>query len=119
MRLVLAVTFVLGSFLLPLAARAQPSATLPPPYESPRRAECDAELAKDFKWAAEIEQNNIRDFHEREARLVTDNNRHVVLAYGALWVLTAGFLALMFLRQKKLVAEIERLEGDVKKAAES
>jgi CcmD family protein len=50
---------------------------------------------------------------------VTNNNRHVVLAYGALWVLTAGFLALMFLRQRTLNAEIERLEAEVKKAVAS
>jgi hypothetical protein len=45
-----------------------------------------------------------------------NDNRHVALAYGALWVLSAGFLGLMFLRQRKLDAEIARLEAEVKKA---
>jgi hypothetical protein len=112
-------TFVLVLLAAPLAA-AQPAETAPAaPYESPQRASCDAELAKDPRWSAELEAEYIKKFHEDQSRIVTANNRHVVLAYGALWVLTAGFLALMFARQRKLVAEIARLEADVKKAAES
>ena len=113
-------TVVLVLLAAPLAS-AQPAATTTPaaPYESPQRAACDAELAKDPRWSAELEAGYIKKFHEDQARIVTANNRHVVLAYGALWVLTAGFLAMMFARQRTLVAEIARLENDVKKAAEA
>src|SRR5687768_9265632 len=111
MRTSLVMLFVLGTASVALAQTPAPEpAGMPPPsYESPQRAACEAELAKDARWFAEQKQTFIREFHEEEARVVTNNNRHVVLAYGALWVLTAGFLGLMFLRQRKLDAEIARL----------
>jgi CcmD family protein len=105
----------------PAAPASPPAATAtgqpPAPYESPQRAACQAELDRDARWRAELGREFETAFHEAEARRVTHNNRHVVLAYGALWVLTAGFLALMFLRQKKLLSEIARLEAEVAKAA--
>jgi hypothetical protein len=58
-------------------------------------------------------------FHEDEDRRVQRDRKHVFLAYGAIWVLTAIFLALQWMRQQKLAAEIARLEEQVKKAASS
>jgi CcmD family protein len=40
------------------------------------------------------------------------------MAYGALWILTAGFLVLLWLRQRRLTAEIERLDAKLARAAE-
>jgi hypothetical protein len=107
----------------PPAAAAPAPATIPPPaagdapYESPQRDACEAELAKDARWHAELEAGMIKTFHEREARQVTANNKHVAMAYGALWILMAGFVAMMFFRQRTLSAEIQRLEDEVKRAA--
>jgi hypothetical protein len=107
----------------PTAAPAPAPATIPPPaagdapYESPQRDACEAELGKDARWNAELEAGMIKKFHEREARQVTANNKHVAMAYGALWILMAGFVAMMFFRQRALSAEIERLEAEVKQAA--
>jgi CcmD family protein len=106
--------------LVAAPAAAQDGAALPPPpYQSPMRDTCQAELDKDPVWSAALEQRYVGEFHERESTVAMADQRHVYLAYGALWVLTAGFLALMFLRQRRLAAEIERLEDEVKKAAAS
>jgi hypothetical protein len=39
------------------------------------------------------------------------------MAYGALWGLTVVFLVLLWLRQRRLMAEIERLAQQISKAA--
>jgi hypothetical protein len=41
--------------LLAPAARAEEAAP-PPPYESPQRATCEAEMAKDARWRAEAKK---------------------------------------------------------------
>lgn len=120
MRILLVILFVGlagAAYAQPTAAPPEPGAMPAPPYQSPDRDRCAAEIEKDPVWRAELQRRFETEFHEAEARRVTANNRHVVLAYGALWVLTVGFLGLMFLRQKKLLAEIERLEAEVKRAA--
>lgn len=107
--------------LLSLAGRgtalAQPKEP-PRPYQSPMRDQCQAELAKDKKWMAELKDTLRPEVHEAEAALIQKNEKHVVMAYAGLWVLTVGFLVLLWLRQRKLVAELEVLEAKVAKAAE-
>ena len=88
------------------------------PYRSEMRDQCEAELAKDKQWSAELEQSVRPAVHEADAAIMLKNKKHVVMAYGALWVLTVAFLVMMWLRQRKLTAEIARLEAKVAKAAE-
>ncbi len=101
------------------AATAQPGKEPPRSYQSPMRAECEAELAKDKGWSAELKDTLRPSVHEAEASLITRNNKHVVMAYAAIWILTVGFVILLWLRQRRLLAEIEALEKKVAKAAES
>ena len=99
-------------------AHAQPKKEPPRAYQSPMRAECEAELEKDKKWTAELKDTLRPEVHEAEAALIQRNEKHVVMAYAGLWVLTVGFLVLLWIRQRKLVAELEALESKVAKAAE-
>lgn len=98
----------------------------PPAYESPMRDQCEAELARDHKWAKSLEdmiravyRDEVRPaVHAEDAALMLTNKRHVVMAYAALWILTVGFLLLMWMRQQKLVGEIARLERELSRAVE-
>jgi len=40
------------------------------------------------------------------------------MAYAAVWILTVGFVVLLWFRQRRLVAELDALEKKVAKAAE-
>lgn len=87
------------------------------PYRSPMRAECEAELGKDRAWQAEL-RNEVRpDVHQEDANITMRNKKHVVMAYGALWGLSVVFLVLMWMRQRRLAAEMDRLAAQIAKAA--
>lgn len=88
------------------------------PYRSEMRETCEAELAKDKLWSAELQESVRPAVHEADANIMLKNKKHVVMAYAALWILTVAFLVLLWLRQRKLVADIARLESKVAKAAE-
>jgi hypothetical protein len=100
-------------------AAAQPPAKEPPrSYQSPMRGQCEAELGKDKGWRAELKDSLRPEVHEAEAALIQKNEKHVVMAYAALWILTVVFLVLLWFRQARLVREIAELEDKVAKAAE-
>jgi hypothetical protein len=42
--------------LAAVASAAEPDAMPPPPDESPQRAACDAEIARDARWNAVLEK---------------------------------------------------------------
>jgi len=88
------------------------------PYKSDMRGQCEAELARDKRWAAELKNQLRPEIHQEDANLTMTNKRHVVLAYAALWAFVVVFLVLLWARQQRLVSEIARLERDVKKASE-
>jgi hypothetical protein len=100
------------------AASAQPKKEPPRSYQSPMRDQCEAELARDKGWNAELKASLIPEVHEAEADLIKKNKKHVVMGYAALWILTVVFLVLLWFRQRKLVAELDALEKKVAKAAE-
>lgn len=83
-------------------------------------ADCEDEFRKDQvwqrQWASVIKKDLKPEVHRTEAQRISTNNRHVVMAYAGLWILAVGFLVLMWLRQAKLMNEIERLESELKKA---
>lgn len=63
------------------------------------------------KLAAEVELQ-----HENAAKAIAKNEKHVVLAYAALWVLAAGFLLFLWRRQQALKTEIANLKRDLEAA---
>lgn len=103
----------------PTAAQpAQPAATAdgkPPPYQSQMRAQCGAELRKDLSWQADIDSYCDTRAHEKSAASIQRNERHVFIAYAVIWVLLAGLVGFMWLRQGRLNAEIKRLEDELRR----
>jgi len=89
----------------PSAAPSQPPAGKDPALEA-RRMQCRAEFASDL---AEMELES----HQRSARLIATNERHVILAYAALWVLAVGFLVYQWQRQRELDRRIHQLQRDL------
>lgn len=54
--------------------------------------------------------------HENAAKAIAKNQKHVILAYAALWVLAAGFLLFLWRRQQALKTEIANLKRDLEAA---
>lgn len=96
---------------------AEPPAATSGEYHSPLRATWRDEIRLDAGLKADIEGALREAVHSRESASFTRNNRHVVIAYLAIWVLTVGFVVMLFLRQGKLQAEIARLSGELAQAA--
>jgi len=97
-----------------------PDPKAPPthPYESPMRQQCEDELSKDAAWWHDLEARLRGKIHRQAATEITTNNRHVIIAYGAMWVIAMGFVLMMWRRQQALKAEIERLTRELKQAEE-
>jgi hypothetical protein len=54
--------------------------------------------------------------HRAEEKAIAKNERHVILAYAAMWVIAAGFLMMLWRRQQRLVAEIGQLHRELAEA---
>lgn len=106
------VFLVLG---VPGAASAQVKS--PGPYVSEMRDQCIAELQKDAEIQVACMTQYSNEFHEQDSRQATKNKKHVIMAYAALWGIVAIFVTGLWIRQRKLSAEITRLEFELKKAA--
>jgi hypothetical protein len=72
----------------------------------------DAETAK--AWCAD---HDTLAAHEDAQYHVQKNERHVILAYAAMWLIAAGFVVFQWRRQIALRAEIARLRSDLEAAA--
>lgn len=88
----------------------------PPPYESPMRQQCEDELDKDDAWWFDLESRLRTHIHEQTSKEVTTNNRHVVMAYAAIWLIAVGFVVMLWRKQQALRAEIDRLSRELSKA---
>lgn len=86
------------------------------PYESERRQECEKELARDGAWWLNLQARLRTQIHEQTSREVTTNNRHVVMAYAAIWLIAVAFVVMLWRKQQALRAEIERLSRELSKA---
>ena len=54
--------------------------------------------------------------HQRAAASIQKNEKHVILAYGAMWLLAVGFVLFLWRRQAGLKAQIETLRADLERA---
>ena len=104
----------------PAAAPGPAPGEAPAPYRSPMREQCEAEMAKDSLWSGTVRAEIRREYDDawqtdNTTRLAKDN-QFVIWAYSVLWVILIGFVVIVFLRQKKLVNEIERLRAEVDRA---
>ena len=55
--------------------------------------------------------------HLDAAEHIAKDQKHVILAYGAMWVIAAGFVIFLWRRQQALKAEIAALRKDLDKEA--
>jgi hypothetical protein len=55
--------------------------------------------------------------HETAAAAVSKNQRHVILAYAAMWLVAAGFVLFLWRRQQALRGEIAQLKHDLDAAS--
>lgn len=122
---------VIGLLLSTVApAAAQQPGTAPPPATPPsaERKACtdamnaDPTFAKAIvdladKQAAEARLRADLEQHTRADAAIQKNERHVILAYAAMWVCAAAFLVFLWLRQQALRAEMARLRRDLEAAA--
>jgi hypothetical protein len=68
------------------------------------------------KAVTDLDQQVI-DAHNAANAQIAENERHVIYAYAAMWILAALFLVYMFLRQQSLKAELAALRRDLDAAA--
>ena len=64
----------------------------------------------------QIDQKTI-DAHEDAAKHIQKNEKHVIYAYAAMWLVAALFVAFLWMRQQALKAEIAQLRRDLDAAA--
>jgi len=83
---------------------------------------CEDEFRKDKVWQAQwksvLKKDLKPEVHETESRRFATNNKHVVMAYVAIWLIVVGLFVMMWLRQSKLMEEISRLESELKKVSD-
>ena len=106
---------VLPVLMMPGLASAQVKS--PGPYVSEMRDQCIAELAKDAKIRVACMTHYSDEYHDQDAKQATKNNLHVVMSYAAMWAIVTIFVVGMWIRQRKLSAEIVRLEEEIKRAS--
>ncbi|MGE0548084.1 MAG: hypothetical protein AB7O24_06615 [Kofleriaceae bacterium] len=111
------------------APPAPPPATPNPAGASdPRRAACveamnaDPGFEKLVLETADARAAKERDkatlaAHEESQRHVQKNERHVLWAYAAMWIIAAGFVIYLWRRQQGLKTEIAQLRRDLDAAA--
>ena len=70
----------------------------------------------DKKELEKIDQKTI-EAHTGAAAAIAQNERHVIFAYAAMWILAAGFVVFLWRRQQGLKAEIVQLRRDLDASA--
>lgn len=111
-------------------ATAEPAAPPAAAASADARRACAAAMNADPQFAAEISKiaderaalkrdaDTVAAHVDAEAH-VLKNQRHVIYAYIAMWIVAAGFVLFLWRRQQGLVLEINRLRRDVDAAAET
>ncbi len=84
-------------------------------YLTPRK-EGEPERAKPETWVIAQAERLANRIHQTELDTIRTNNRHVVMAYAALWVLMLGFVAFMWTKQRSLREEIAELQDELREA---
>src|SRR5438270_8126895 len=62
---------------------------------------CGGEYNASVDFVAYLDESLLLGWHDREAAVWTRNENHVIYAYAAIWILTMGFVGMMFMRQQK------------------
>jgi hypothetical protein len=113
----------------PAAAAPSPAPAEPPAAAGDARKQCTTAMNADPRFAAEIVR--VADeaaAQKRDAETVAahkdaefhiqKNERHVIYAYAAMWIVAAGFVLFLWRRQQALTAEIAQLRRELDAAAD-
>ena len=76
----------------------------------------DPKSKLDFELRARIDDMLRPAIHTKDADRMLRNKQHVVMAYAALWVLTALFVLFMWIKQRSFAEQIERLKRELQEA---
>ena len=63
--------------------------------------------------AARLRLNADQEQHQKAAAAIAKNEKHVILAYAAMWIIAAGFVMFLWRRQQGLRLEIAQLRSDL------
>ncbi|MCA9673454.1 MAG: hypothetical protein H6709_10065 [Kofleriaceae bacterium] len=77
---------------------------------------CIALLRDNAEFRSYINTRLTYAMHRDEARQWRKDQQSVVGAYMVIWVLTAGFVGLLWMRQRKVKGELARLRADLDRA---
>jgi hypothetical protein len=118
-RLILLVCLVLSA--TPAVADQMP---VPPVDTAAARKACTDAMNADPAFAKsiietvdkQIDQKTI-DAHLDADKHIRKNEKHVILAYAAMWIVAALFLGFLWMRQQSLKSEIASLRKDLDAAA--
>lgn len=103
----------------PAAGSAAPTPSPPPAPTAAiddRRKMCTDAMNADPSFRdkiVEVANENTAKEHRRAAAAIAKNERHVVLAYASMWVISALFVLFLWRRQQLLKSEIAMLRRDL------
>lgn len=106
------------SMWIPAVALAQPA---PTQNAAELRATCAAAMNADPSFEEQIikvANEKTYETHRHAADDVARNERHVIFAYAAMWVVAAGFVIFLWRRQQALNREIASLKRELADALE-
>ena len=63
--------------------------------------------------AAERRLQADQEQHQKAASAVEKNEKHVIMAYAAMWIIAAAFVMFLWMRQQALRNEIAQLRSDL------
>jgi hypothetical protein len=66
--------------------------------------------------AKTVNEETVRQ-HLQAGKAIAKNEKHVILAYAAMWLVAAGFVLFLWRRQQALKVEIAQLRRDLETAA--
>jgi hypothetical protein len=105
------------------APQTPPPPTDPAPNAAARKACTDAmnadptfeKMVVDIadQKAAERRLQADQEQHQKAASAVEKNQKHVIMAYAAMWIIAAGFVMFLWRRQQALRGEIAGLRADL------
>jgi hypothetical protein len=122
-KLILALVFMLSGMALAEEPRV-PDEPMPPAAAADARKACTDAMNQDPAFAKSIidtvdKQAEARTLqaHAEAAKHIQKNEKHVIYAYAAMWVIAALFVGFLWMRQQALKAEIAQLRRDLDDAA--
>ncbi|MEZ4367294.1 MAG: hypothetical protein R2939_13565 [Kofleriaceae bacterium] len=119
-----------AAMVMPLPTDAQVAPPSPPPSLAELRATCADAMNHDPSFAeailAEVRKDHAEELlaqetkaHQAHAAAIAKNQRHVILAYAAMWLLAVGFIVFLWRRHARLRAQLDQLARDLEHAARS